>query len=53
MLGPRGACQARWVRRCEEVSAAGTRAGDGGTQIGDPVRWPPAAGVLAGLRALS
>ena len=53
MLGPRGARRARWVGRCEEVSAPGMRAGNGGAQLRDPVRGPPAAGVLTGLRALS
>ena len=53
MLGPRGARRALLVGRCEEVSAPGMRAGDGGAQIGDPVRWPPAAGVQMGLRAPS
>ena len=53
MLGPRGACRARWVGRCAEVSAPGVRAGNGGAQLGDPVRGPPAAGVLTGLHALS
>ena len=49
MLGPRGARRARWVRRCEELSAHGRRAGNGGAQLGDPVRGPPAAGDLTGL----
>ena len=53
MLGPRGARRARWVSRCEEVSAPGMRTGNGGAQFGDPVRGPPAAVVLTGLRALS
>ena len=53
MLGPRGARRARWVGRCEEVSAPGMRAGNGGAQLGDPVRRPPVAGVLTRLRALS
>ena len=53
MLGPRGARQARWVGRCGEVCAPGMLAGNGGTQLGDPVRGPPAAGVLTGLHALS
>ena len=52
-MGPRGAHRARWIGRCEEVSAHGMCAGNGGTQLGDPVRGPPAAGVLTGLRALS
>ena len=52
-LGPPGVHWERWVRRCEGVSALGMRAGDGGTQLGDPVRWPPAAGVQIGLPALS
>ena len=47
------ACRERWVRRCEGISAPGMRAGDGGAQLGDPVRWPPAAGVQMGLGALS
>ena len=47
------ACRARWVRRCEGISAPGMRVGDGGAQLGDPVRWPPAAGVQMGLGALS
>ena len=29
------------------------RAGDGGTQLSDPVRWPLATGVQMGLPALS
>ena len=49
MLGPRGARRSRWVSRCEELSAPGMRAGNGGAQLGDPVRGPPAAGVLTGL----
>ena len=53
ILGPRGARRAGWVGRCEEVSAPGMREGNGGTQRGDPVRGPPAARVLTGLRALS
>ena len=53
MLGPRGARRARWVGTCEELSAPGMRAGNGGTQLGDPVRGPLAAVVLTGLRALS
>ena len=53
MLGPRGARRARWVGRCEEVSAPGMRAGNAGTQLGDPVGGPPAAGVQMALRALS
>ena len=53
MLVPRGARRVRWVGRCEEVSAPGMRAGNGGAQLGDTVRGPPAAGVLKGLRALS
>ena len=52
-LGPPGMRRERWVRRCEGVSALGMRAADGGTQIGDPVRWPPAMGVQMGLPALS
>ena len=53
MLGPRGARRARWVGTCEGLSAPGMRAGNGGTQLGDPVRGPLAAVVLTGLRALS
>ena len=45
MLGPRGERRARWVGRCEEVSAPRMCAGNGGAQIGDPVLWPLAAGV--------
>ena len=45
MLGPLGAHRAWSVRRCEEVSAPGMRAGDGGAQLRDPVHWPLAAGV--------
>ena len=52
-LGPPGVRRERWVRRCEGVSALGMRAGDGGTQLGDPVRWPLATGVQMGLAALS
>lgn len=37
--------RARWARGCEAISAPGMRAGAGGAQPGDPVRWPPAAGV--------
>ena len=51
-LGPPGVRQERWVRRCEWVSALGIRAGDGGTQLGDPVRWSLATGVQMGLPAL-
>ena len=53
MLGPRGARRARWVGRCEEVSAPRMLVGNGGAQLGDTVRGLPAAGVLKGLRALS
>ena len=53
MLGPQGARRARWVGRCEEVSAPGMRADGGGAELGDPVPWPPAAGVQMGLPALS
>ena len=53
MLGLQGARRARWFGRCEELSAPGMRAGNGGAQLGVPVRGPPAAGVLTGLRALS
>ena len=53
MLRPRGARWTQWVGRCEEVSAPGMRAGNVGTQLGDPFRGAPAAGVLTGLRALS
>lgn len=53
MLGPRGARRARWVGRCGEVSVPGMCEGNGGTQLGVPVRGLPAAGVLTGLRALS
>ena len=49
MLRPRGAPRARWVGRCGEVSAPGMCAGNGGAQLGGPVRWPPAAGALTGL----
>ena len=52
-LGPPGVRQEHWVRRCEGVSALGMRASDGGTQLGDPVRWLPATGVQMGLPALS
>ena len=52
-LGPPGVRRERWVRRCEGLSALGMRAGDGGTQFGDPIHWPPAAGVQLGLPALS
>ena len=52
-LGPPGVLPEHWVRRCEGVSALGMRAGDGGTQLGDPVRWPPATVVQMGLPALS
>ena len=52
-LGPLGVRRERWVRRCEGVSALGMRAGDVGTQLGDPVRWPQATGVQMGLPALS
>ena len=51
--GPPGVHREHWVRRCEGVSALGMRASDGGTQLGDPVRWPPATGVQMGLPALS
>ena len=44
-LGPPGVRRERWVRRCEGVSALGMRAGDGGKQLSDPVRWPLAVGV--------
>ena len=50
---PWGARQAQWVGRCEEHSAPGMREGNGRAQLGDPVRGPPAAGVLTGLLALS
>ena len=43
----------RWIHRCEGVSALGMRAGDGATQLGDPVCWPPETGVQMGLPALS
>ena len=49
MLGPRCARRARWVGRCGEVSAPGMPAGNGGVQLGDPVRGPTAEGVLTGL----
>ena len=52
-LGPPGVLRERWVRRCEGVSALGMRAGDGGKQLSDPVRWPLATGVQMGLPALS
>lgn len=52
-LGPPGVRQEHWVRRCEGVSALGMSASDGGTQLGDPVRWLPATGVQMGLPALS
>ena len=51
-LGPPGVRRERWVCRCEGVSALGMHAGDGGTQLGDPVRWPLATGVQMGLPAL-
>ena len=44
-LGLPGVRRERWVRRCEGVSALGMRAGDVGTQLGDPLRWPLATGV--------
>ena len=50
---PRGALRARWVGRCEGLSAPGMREGNRGAQLGDPVRGPPAASVLTGLLALS
>ena len=53
MLVSRSARRARWFGRCEEVSAPGMRAGNVGTQLGDPFRGAPAAGVLTGLRAPS
>ena len=52
-LGPPGVRRERWVCRCEGVSALGMRAGDGGIQLGDPVRWPPAMSAQMGLPALS
>ena len=52
MLAPRGARRARWVGRCGDVSVPGMRAGNRGAQLRDPVRGPPAADVLTGLRAL-
>ena len=52
-LGLTAVCLEHWFRRCEGVSALQTGAGDGGTQLGDPVRWPPAMGVQMGLPALS
>ena len=52
-LGSPGLLPERWVRRCEGVSALGMCAGDGGTQLGDPVHWPPATGVQMGLPPLS
>ena len=52
-LGPPGVRREHWVRRCEGVSALGMCASDGGTQLGDPVRWLPATGVQMGLPALS
>ena len=52
-LGPPGVRQEHWVRRCEGVSALVMSASDGGTQLGDPVRWLPAMGVQMGLPALS
>ena len=51
-LGLLGVCREQWIRRCERFCDLGMRAGDGGTQLGDPVRWPPAAGVQVGLPAL-
>ena len=52
-LRPPGVRRERWVRRCEGVSVLGMCASDGGTELGDPVRWPPAMGVQMGLPALS
>ena len=52
-LGPSGVRREHWVCRCEGVSALGMRAGDGATQLGDPVRWLPAMGVQMGPPALS
>ena len=52
-MGPPGVLRERWVRRSEGVSALGMRAGDGGTQLGDRVRSPPATGIQMGLPALS
>ena len=52
-LGLPGVLWERWVCRCEGVSALGMRAGDGGTQLGDPVCWSLAMGVQMGLPALS
>ena len=52
-LGPPGVRWEHWVRGCAGVSALGMCASDGGTQLGDPVRWLPATGVQMGLPALS
>ena len=52
-LGLPGVCREHCVRRCEQVSALGMSAGDGGIQLGDPVRWPPATGVQMRLPPLS
>ena len=46
MLGPRGARRARWVGRCGEVSVPGMCEGNGGTQLGVPVRGLPAASTV-------
>ena len=53
MLRPRGARWAQWVGRCEELSVPGMHVDNGAAQLEDAVRWPLAAGVLTGLRALS
>ena len=52
-MGPPGVQQECWVRSCEGASALGMRAGDGGTQLSDLVRSPPATGIQMGLPALS
>ena len=53
MLRPRGARWTQWVGRCEELSVPGMHVDNGAAQLEDAVRWPLAAGVLTGLRALS
>ena len=52
-LGAPGVRRERRVRRCEGVSALRMCACDGGTQLGDPVRWPLAKCVQMRLPALS
>ena len=52
-VGAAGCTSGAVGRRWEEVSAPGMRMGDAGAEIRDPVRWPPAAAVQMGPRALS